>query len=67
MSEAGAPAGLCAISVHHPGFIVPDVQAVIAIAERHGGRVQDGPLRRDGRLTAAIRAPDGNTIELCGR
>jgi catechol 2,3-dioxygenase-like lactoylglutathione lyase family enzyme len=53
--------------VHQPGFTVPDVGAVIAVAERHGGRVQDAPARRNGRLQAAIRDPDGNTVELYGR
>jgi catechol 2,3-dioxygenase-like lactoylglutathione lyase family enzyme len=45
---------------------VPDVTAVIAIAERHGGRVQNPPERQDGRVHPAVRDPDGNTIELCG-
>jgi catechol 2,3-dioxygenase-like lactoylglutathione lyase family enzyme len=53
--------------VHELGFEVPDVAAVIATAERHGGRVQDPPERQDGRIHAAVRDPDGNTIELCGQ
>jgi catechol 2,3-dioxygenase-like lactoylglutathione lyase family enzyme len=52
--------------VHQLGFSVPDVAAVIASAERHGGRVQDAPARTGGRLHAAVRDPDGNTIELYG-
>jgi catechol 2,3-dioxygenase-like lactoylglutathione lyase family enzyme len=52
--------------VHQLGFEVPDVAAVIATAERHGGRVQDPPERQDGRVHAAVRDPDGNTIELYG-
>jgi predicted enzyme related to lactoylglutathione lyase len=53
--------------VHQLGFEVDDVDAVIAAATRHGGRVQDAPQRTGGRLYAAIRDPDGNTIELYGR
>jgi catechol 2,3-dioxygenase-like lactoylglutathione lyase family enzyme len=52
--------------VHQLGFEVPDVAAVIAIAERHGGRVQNPPERHGGRVHAAVRDPDGNTIELYG-
>ena len=54
-------------AVHQPGFTVADVHAVIRIAEKHGGRVHDQPVQRDGRLQAAIRDPDGNTVELYGR
>lgn len=50
--------------VHQLGFVVPDVEAVIDLALQHGGR-QEGRLIRDGeKLQAAIRDPDGNTIEL---
>lgn len=50
--------------IHQPGFIVPDVEAVIALAVKYGGR-QEGELIRDGdRLQTAVRDPDGNTIEL---
>jgi catechol 2,3-dioxygenase-like lactoylglutathione lyase family enzyme len=50
--------------VHQLGFSVPDVDVVIAAALRHGGRVE-GEIARDGGLVhAAIRDPDGNTIEL---
>jgi catechol 2,3-dioxygenase-like lactoylglutathione lyase family enzyme len=52
--------------VHQLGFEVPDVAAVVAAAVRHGGRVQDRPERLDGRMHAAIRDPDGNTIEVYG-
>jgi catechol 2,3-dioxygenase-like lactoylglutathione lyase family enzyme len=46
------------------GFTVDDIQAVIAVAVKHGGR-QEGQTIKDGeRLHAAIRDPDGNTIEL---
>ena len=50
--------------VHQPGFIVPDVEKVIAIALKHGGRQEGQTLRADGRVQAAVRDPDGNTIEL---
>ncbi|MEM7586413.1 MAG: VOC family protein [Acidobacteriota bacterium] len=51
---------------HQLGFEVADVEAVIAIAIRHGGR-QEGELRRDGdRLHGSVRDPDGNTLELYG-
>jgi predicted enzyme related to lactoylglutathione lyase len=53
--------------VHQLGFEVDDVDAVIAAATRHGGRVQNSPQRTEGRVHAAIRDPDGNTIELYGR
>jgi catechol 2,3-dioxygenase-like lactoylglutathione lyase family enzyme len=52
--------------IHQLGIEVPDVEAVMAAARKHGGRVQDEPARRDGRLQAAIRDPDGNTLELYG-
>ena len=50
--------------LHQPGFNVPDVKAVIAIAIKHGGR-QEGQILREGNsVQAAVRDPDGNTIEL---
>ena len=50
--------------IHQPGFVVPNVEKVIAIAIQYGGR-QEGELIKDGNnLQAAIRDPDGNTIEL---
>jgi catechol 2,3-dioxygenase-like lactoylglutathione lyase family enzyme len=50
--------------IHQPGFVVPDVEAVIAIALKHGGRQEGQTLRAEGRVQAAVRDPDGNTIEL---
>ena len=50
--------------IHQPGFIVPDVEAVIAIAIKHGGRQEGQTLRAEGKTQAAVRDPDGNTIEL---
>ena len=46
------------------GFTVDDIKAVVALAVKHGGR-QEGETAKDGsRLHAAVRDPDGNTIEL---
>jgi catechol 2,3-dioxygenase-like lactoylglutathione lyase family enzyme len=50
--------------IHQPGFVVPDVQAVIDIVQKYGGRQEGRTLRVDGKLQAAIRDPDGNMIEL---
>ena len=50
--------------VHQLGFVVPDVEAVIALALRHGGRQEGNLIRKDGRIETAVRDPDGNTIEL---
>ena len=50
--------------VHQPGFVVSDVEAVLAMALRHGGRQEGEIIRTDGRIQAAVRDPDGNTIEL---
>ncbi|MGH9936516.1 MAG: VOC family protein [Blastocatellia bacterium] len=53
--------------IHQLGFTVPDVEAVIALALKHGGKQEGPPLREKGRLHAAIRDPDGNTLELYAR
>ena len=50
--------------VHQPGFIVSDVEAVIALAIQHGGRKEGEIIRNGGKIQAAVRDPDGNTIEL---
>ncbi len=50
--------------IHQPGFIVPDVEYVIEIAQKYGGRQEGRAIRVDGKIQAAIRDPDGNTIEL---
>ena len=50
--------------IHQPGFVVPDVEAVIDLALKHGGRQESRLLHVDGKTQAAIRDPDGNTIEL---
>lgn len=46
------------------GFDVNDVEKVIALAVRHGGRREGDLLRDEGRVHGAVRDPDGNTIEL---
>jgi catechol 2,3-dioxygenase-like lactoylglutathione lyase family enzyme len=49
---------------HQLGFTVPDVEHVISLAQKYGGR-QEGEIFRDGsRVQAAVRDPDGNSIEL---
>lgn len=50
---------------HQLGFQVSDVHEVIGLAIRHGGRA-DGTAQRlaDGSRHAAVRDPDGNSIEL---
>lgn len=50
--------------IHQPGFRVPDVERVITLAIQHGGRQEGGILRNQDGVQAAIRDPDGNTIEL---
>lgn len=46
------------------GLEVSDLERVLRLAERHGGR-QEGSVRQsEGRLHGAVRDPDGNTIEL---
>jgi predicted enzyme related to lactoylglutathione lyase len=50
--------------IHQPGLVVPDVQSVIDIAKKYGGRQEGQIIRVDGKIQAAIRDPDGNTIEL---
>jgi predicted enzyme related to lactoylglutathione lyase len=53
--------------LHQPGFAVADITRVIECAVRHGGRVQDAVRQTaEGGTQAAIRDPDGNTIELYG-
>jgi predicted enzyme related to lactoylglutathione lyase len=50
--------------VHQLGFIVADVEAVIALALQHGGREEGKVIKYERRTEAAVRDPDGNTIEL---
>jgi catechol 2,3-dioxygenase-like lactoylglutathione lyase family enzyme len=50
--------------IHQLGLEVPDVEPVLSAAEKHGGRVLEPPRRKDGRVVASVRDPDGNTLEL---
>ena len=50
--------------VHQLGFVVPDVEAVIALALQHGGREEGKLIQKGARTEGAVRDPDGNTIEL---
>jgi catechol 2,3-dioxygenase-like lactoylglutathione lyase family enzyme len=50
--------------IHQLGFTVPDVETVIDLALQHGGKQEGKLIRRDGNTQAAVRDPDGNTIEL---
>ena len=52
--------------IHQLGFEVRDVRAVVTAAERHGGRVENPPERDGERTHAAVRDPDGNTLEIYG-
>ncbi|HEX5840649.1 MAG TPA: VOC family protein [Anaerolineales bacterium] len=50
--------------IHQPGFLVEDVEEVVRLAILHGGRQEGQILRSEGSVQAAVRDPDGNTIEL---
>lgn len=50
--------------VHQLGFNVSDVDSVIALAIKYGGRQEGSVVREGERTLAAIRDPDGNSIEL---
>lgn len=49
---------------HQLGFAVPDVEHVIALADKHGGCQEGGIVYNERSIHAAVRDPDGNTIEL---
>ena len=50
--------------VHQLGFTVADVDAVIALALQFGGQQEGQIIRTEGKIHAAVRDPDGNTLEL---
>ncbi|MBC7878589.1 MAG: VOC family protein [Anaerolineales bacterium] len=50
--------------IHQLGFSISDVEKVINIALKHGGKLEGDITRKDGKVNAAVRDPDGNTIEL---
>lgn len=54
------------VGIVQVGFAVPDVEAAVARAVARGGQRMDGDVRNaEGTIVhAAIRDPDGNTIEL---
>jgi predicted lactoylglutathione lyase len=43
---------------------VSDVEKVVALAIQYGGRQEGKLINVDHQIQAAIRDPDGNTIEL---
>lgn len=49
---------------HQLGFEVEDVQELIKLATTLDGRQEGELLNDNGNLHAAVRDPDGNTIEL---
>jgi predicted enzyme related to lactoylglutathione lyase len=57
-------ADFASFPIHQPGFTVSDVEAVITLALQYGGRQEGGIIRNNGKTQAAVRDPDGNTIEL---
>jgi predicted enzyme related to lactoylglutathione lyase len=50
--------------IHQLGFDVRDIQKVIEIALKHGGKGEGELIHNEGKVQAAVRDPDGNTIEL---
>ncbi len=50
--------------IHQPGFQVEDVEEVVRLAILYGGRQEGQIIRSEGSAQAAVRDPDGNTIEL---
>ena len=50
--------------IHQPGFQVENVEEVVRLAILYGGRQEGQTLRREGSVQAAVRDPDGNTIEV---
>ena len=49
---------------HQLGFVVPDVEHVIALADKYGGCQEGAIFQAEDAVHAAVRDPDGNTIEL---
>lgn len=73
MSLAGMTIQLCAASVagvtaadfrHQLRFTVADLQAAIATGLAHGGQLHSEPVETADMRFAALRDPDGNTLEL---
>lgn len=53
--------------VHQLGFVVDDLDRVIQSALRHGGDVESEGRQVGGGRVAAVRDPDGNTLEVVQR
>ncbi|MGB7873910.1 MAG: VOC family protein [Anaerolineales bacterium] len=51
-------------AVHQLGFSVSDMENVMALAIQHGGRQEGEVIVKEDGKHAAVRDPDGNTIEL---
>ena len=51
-------------AVHQMGLSVPDLEQVISLATQHGGRQEGEIIVNENGAHAAVRDPDGNTIEL---
>ena len=73
LSLSGMTIQLCAASVagvtaadfrHQLRFTVADLGAAIAAGEAHGGQLHSEPVETTDMRFAAMRDPDGNTLEL---
>jgi catechol 2,3-dioxygenase-like lactoylglutathione lyase family enzyme len=50
--------------VTHPAFVVDDLDATIALCEREGIRISEGPVEiGERRRVIFVRDPDGNVLE----
>lgn len=56
-----------ALNRHMFRIVVDDVTSVVDRVRRSGGTVDGPPALSEGRRLAAVRDPDGNTIELVER
>lgn len=50
--------------VHQLGLVHEDVERAIEVAVKYGGKLEGEVVRDGSKTSAAIRDPDGNTIEL---
>lgn len=50
--------------VHQLGIAVEEIAALIPLVRMHGGRMESTPITTSDGVHAAVRDPDGNTIEL---
>ncbi len=49
---------------HQLGFFVADLDAVLELSLKYGGSILNEPVTRLNQVHAAIRDPDGNSLEL---